>query len=77
VSRERRNTSKEQLSAQELAELREQLSRMSQSDLEINYKATHNACRSPDHLPSPGMMQRLVQAWRELWKRRKRTRLWR
>jgi hypothetical protein len=77
MSREQRHSSKEQLTQEELAELRRKLSTMSQAELEMHYKATHNACRSPARLPSPGMVQRLVQAWRELWKRRTRSGLWR
>jgi len=59
----------EKLSVQELGELRKRLAGMSRSDLDIFYKATHNACSYAVRLPPPIMIQELVQAWKELRKR--------
>ncbi len=38
-------------------------------EVETFYKATHNACRYVTRLPSPRLIQGLVQAWRALHKR--------
>ena len=59
--------SREQLTPAQLAELRGQLAAMSLNELEIFYRATHNACRySGIRVPSPRIIQELVQAWKAL-----------
>jgi hypothetical protein len=40
--------------------------------LETFYKATHNACRYALRLPSPRLIQELVQAWRALRRKSQR-----
>jgi len=61
--------SREQLTSAQLVELRSQFGAMSLNELEIFYRATHNACRySGIRVPSPRIMQELVQAWKELRK---------
>ena len=64
----RRSTkpSSEQLTRAELETLRHRLDAMPRYELETFYKATHNACRYVVRLPSPRMIQELVQAWRAL-----------
>lgn len=56
----------EQLQEAQLAELRERLARIPRHELEIFYRATHNACRYVNRLPSARLIQELVQAWKEL-----------
>ena len=51
-----------------MAELRERLAVMPQHELALFYRVTHNACRYEVRLPSPRMIQELVQAWKELRK---------
>ena len=59
--------SREQLSAAELVELRTRLAGMSRNELEGFYRATHNACAHADvRVPSPRVIQELVQAWKQL-----------
>lgn len=58
--------SEEQLTTSELLELRRKLEAMPRHELEIFYKATHNACRYVMRLPSPRLIQELVQAWKIL-----------
>ncbi len=58
--------SEEQFTASELLELRRKLEAMPRHELEIFYKATHNACRYVMRLPSPRLIQELVQAWKIL-----------
>ena len=60
--------SREQLSAEQLVELRRKLDSMPQRELAIFYRATHNVCRYDMKLPSPRMIQELVQAWKQLRK---------
>jgi hypothetical protein len=60
--------SREQLGPAELVELRRKLEQMSRNELEIFYRATHNACRYVMRLPSPRLIQELVQAWKTLRK---------
>jgi hypothetical protein len=43
---------------------------MPHHQLEIYYRSTHNACRYVNRLPSPRLVQELVQAWKELRQRR-------
>ena len=45
------------------------LESMPRHELETFYKATHNACRYVLRLPSPRLIQELVQAWRALRRR--------
>jgi len=59
----------EQLSSAELEALRVKLEAMPRHELETFYKATHNACRYVLRLPSPRLIQELVQAWRALRRR--------
>ena len=49
-----------------MEELRVKLESMPRHELETFYKATHNACRYVMRLPSPRLIQELVQAWRAL-----------
>jgi len=65
----RHQANKDQLSSQDLVELRKQLAEMSRSTLDNFYKATHNACAYAIRLPPPSMIQELVQAWKELRRR--------
>ena len=59
--------SREQLTSAQLVELRSQLGAMSLNELEIFYRATHNACRySGIRVPSPRIMQEFVQVWTAL-----------
>ena len=60
---------KEQLTATELDELRTRLEAMKVHEVEIYYKASHNACQYSVHLPSPRLVQELVAAWKVLRKR--------
>ena len=59
---------KEQLTTLELKELSDKLSAMKQFEVEIYYKATHNACRYDinGRVPCPRAIQELVQAWKAL-----------
>ena len=58
----------EQLTRAELEALRVKLEAMPRHELETFYKATHNACRYVLRLPSPRLIQELVQAWRAMRK---------
>jgi hypothetical protein len=62
--------SRETLTAEELAELRARLTAMKPFELEIFYKATHNACRYSvnGRVPCPRAIQEFVQAWKALRK---------
>jgi uncharacterized HAD superfamily protein len=53
----------------ELVELRHRLAALSESDLEIPYKAAHGACRFVGRRIPAKFIQELVQAWRELERR--------
>jgi hypothetical protein len=68
VARRFNDPNREQLSAEQLAELRHKLAVMPQHELATFYRATHNACRYDMKLPSPRMIQELVQAWKQLRK---------
>jgi hypothetical protein len=70
MARRPNHPSAEQLCEAELAELRNRLAGMSGNEIEIFYRATHNACRYVTRLPSPRLIQELVQAWKELRQRR-------
>jgi hypothetical protein len=68
MARRSTSSSKEQLTRAELEELQLKLEAMPRHELETFYKATHNACRYVMRLPSPRLIQELVQAWRALRK---------
>ena len=68
MARRPHSPSQEQLTPSELVELRRKLEAMPQHELEIFYKATHNACAFRVRLPSPRLIQELVQAWKVLRK---------
>jgi len=69
-----RESSDVQLSEPQLAELRQRLKRMPRHELEIFYKATHNACAyTVGRPPAPRLIQELVQAWKILHRMGKRT----
>jgi hypothetical protein len=71
VARRPNTGNREQLTPVELVELRRRLSAMTLNELEGFYRATHNACAHADvHVPSPRIVQELVQAWRALRKAR-------
>lgn len=59
MARRLRTGSHEQLSTQELAALRKQLSGMPPHEIEIYYKASYAACQYNVHLPSPRLIQEL------------------
>ena len=69
MARRPNSSSQEQLNEVELAELRQRLERMPRFELEIFYKTTHNACAYRVRLPSPRLIQELVQAWKILRRR--------
>jgi hypothetical protein len=60
--------SREQLTPGELADLRRRLAAMATYELEIFYKAAHNACRyeAAGRVPCPRVIQEMVQAWKLL-----------
>jgi hypothetical protein len=66
MARRRYSQSKEQFSAAEIVELRRRLEAMPRYELEIFYRATHSACAFRMRLPSPRLIQELVQAWKIL-----------
>jgi hypothetical protein len=59
----------EQLTRGELEALRKKLEAMPRHELETFYQATHNACWYVLRLPSPRLIQELVQAWRAFRRR--------
>jgi len=69
MARRSTSPSREQLTRAELKALRAKLEAMPRHELETFYKATHNACRYELRLPSPRLIQELVQAWRVLGRR--------
>jgi hypothetical protein len=69
VARRSSSPSTEQLTRDELEAVRVKLEAMPRHELETFYKATHNACRYVMRLPSPRLIQELVQAWRALGRR--------
>ena len=62
--------SRDQLTPAELTELRQRLASMKRHELEIYYKARHNACayNIENRVPSPRLIQEFVQAWKALRK---------
>ncbi len=56
----------ERLTVEQLDHYRMSLRTMNDWQLETEYRATHNAARSTRHLPSPRLMQELIQLWKEL-----------
>jgi hypothetical protein len=60
------------MSAEELREMRQGLSRLSLSAVRQAYHTAHARCRMVnDRVPSARAMQELVQVWKQLWKWRK------
>jgi hypothetical protein len=73
IARRHNIGSREQLTPEELSEVRRRLGAMSAYELEAFYRATLNACRyEAGRLPCPRVMQELVQAWKQLRKGAKR-----
>jgi len=68
VARRLNSPIREQLTPEELEELRRKLAAMPQHELATLYRSTHNACRYEVKLPSPRMIQELVQVWKQLRK---------
>lgn len=66
MARRPNSPSQEQMTSSELLELRRKLESMPRHELEIFYKATHNACALRVRPPSPRLIQELVQAWKIL-----------
>ena len=67
MARRLKSPSREKLTEEELAKLREQLLALPAYELESYYRAALNACRyEAGRLPSPRLMQELVQAWKAL-----------
>jgi hypothetical protein len=66
----RRNAGEEpKLNRQELEEFRRGVEKMTRSELEVYYKACHNACRYENmRVASPQVVQQIVQVWRQLRK---------
>jgi hypothetical protein len=63
----RRDVNREALSEADLVALRKRLAAMTLHELEIQYQASHNACRYAGvRVPAPIAMQELVQVWRQL-----------
>ena len=60
------------LSEEELKQLRYNLAHLSTDGVRQFYERAYEECRlAYDRLPSPRMMQTLVQVWRQLWKWRR------
>ena len=60
------------LSEEELKQLRHNLAHLSTDGVRQFYKRAYEECRLVyDRLPSPRMMQTLVQVWKQLWKWRR------
>jgi hypothetical protein len=55
--------------ATQLVEMRHRLASLSMSELEIEYKAAHGACKYVGRRIPAKFIQELVQAWRELERR--------
>jgi hypothetical protein len=72
MARRPHTASRETLTATELATLRTRLAAMKPFEIEILYKATHNACRYSvnGRVPCPRAIQEFVQAWKALRKTR-------
>ena len=59
----------ETLTAEELKQLRENLSGLSPSHVEDFYRTAHEDCRMVfNRVPNPKAIQTLVQVWKQLWK---------
>ena len=62
----------ESLTADELNQLRENLSRLSQQHVEDFYRTAYEDCRMVfNRVPNPKAIQTLVQVWKQLWKWRR------
>ena len=62
---------KQVLSREDLAELQRRLHQMSVTGVEDFYRTAYIACRlDGDRVPSPRLIQELVQAWKQMrkWK---------
>ena len=60
------------LTADELRQMREGLSRLSLDAVRHAYQTAYARCRMVnDHIPSARSMQELVQTWKQLWRWRK------
>jgi len=60
------------LTAEELQDLKVRLSKMTQADLVKFYEASIHMCQlNRGEPPSAGFVQQLVQAWKEMRRRRK------
>jgi len=70
MARRPNSGSRETLTTVELEALRVRLSAMKPFELEIFYKATHNACRYNvnGRVPCPRAIQEFAQAWKALRK---------
>jgi hypothetical protein len=68
-----RDTDEDVLTAAELKELRENLSRLSPQHVQDFYQRAYEDCRMIyTRLPSPKAIQTLVQVWKQLWVWRRR-----
>lgn len=69
MARRREIREEEILSAQELKEMRQGLSRLSIDAVQHAYNTAYARCRMVnDRVPSPRSIQELVQVWKQLWK---------
>lgn len=68
LARRLNSPNREQLDRAQLDEVRKRLAAMPQHELAMFYRTTLNACRYEVRLPSPRMIQELVQAWKQLRK---------
>jgi hypothetical protein len=67
VARRPHLRSEEKLSVADLETYRQKLAQMTRTEAEREYIATHNACSlQAGRLPSPKLVQELVQAWKRL-----------
>jgi hypothetical protein len=51
-----------------LVALRKRLAAMTLTELEMFYRASHNACRYAFRVPAPIVIQEFVTAWKQLRK---------
>jgi hypothetical protein len=52
-----------------IEEFRKRLAVMTDSKLQMTYKAAHNGCTYRHWSPAPAVVQEFVQVWREMRKR--------
>jgi hypothetical protein len=67
----RREINNEKLTEADLVVLRKRLEAMTLSELEMFYRASHNACRYEFRIPAPIVVQEFVAAWKQLRKAKK------